>query len=64
MRSHQDMLALCVCRESARRVAGFRLMHLIPGVVSTSAQRVLDHIAGARTDRRTGRRAGSAARRS
>jgi len=27
------------------RVAGFRLMHLIPGVGSTSAQRVLDHMA-------------------
>jgi hypothetical protein len=26
------------------RVAGFRLMHLTPGVGSASAQRVLDHM--------------------
>jgi ATP-dependent DNA helicase UvrD/PcrA len=42
----KDMLALLRFVENPRdRVAGFRLMHLIPGVGSTSAQRVLDHIA-------------------
>jgi DNA helicase-2/ATP-dependent DNA helicase PcrA len=42
----KDMLALLRFVENPRdRVAGFRLLHLIPGVGSTSAQRVLDHIA-------------------
>jgi DNA helicase-2/ATP-dependent DNA helicase PcrA len=44
----KDMLALLRFVENPRdRVAGFRLMHLIPGVGSTSAQRVLDHMADA-----------------
>lgn len=44
----KDMLALLRFVENPRdRVAGFRLMHLIPGVGPTSAQRALDHIAGA-----------------
>ena len=43
----KDMLALLRFVENPRdRVAGFRLMHLIPGVGPTSAQRVLDHMAG------------------
>jgi DNA helicase-2/ATP-dependent DNA helicase PcrA len=43
----KDMLALLRFVENPRdRVAGFRLMHLIPGVGPTSAQRVLDHLAG------------------
>ena len=43
----KDMLALLRFVENPRdRVAGFRLMHLIPGVGSTSAQRVLDHHRG------------------
>jgi len=43
----KDMLALLRFVENPRdRVAGFRLMHLIPGVGPTSAQRALDHIAG------------------
>ena len=42
----KDMLALLRFTENPRdRVAGFRLMHLIPGVGPTSAQRVLDHMA-------------------
>jgi len=42
----KDMLALLRFVENPRdRVAGFRLMHLIPGVGSTTAQRLLDHIA-------------------
>ncbi len=42
----KDMLALLRFVENPRdRVAGFRLLHLIPGVGSTSAQRLLDHIA-------------------
>lgn len=44
----KDMLALLRFVENPRdRVAGFRLMHLIPGVGPASAQRVLDHMAGA-----------------
>ena len=44
----KDMLALLRFAENPRdRVAGFRLMHLIPGVGSTSAQRVLDRMADA-----------------
>jgi DNA helicase-2/ATP-dependent DNA helicase PcrA len=42
----KDMLALLRFVENPRdRVAGFRLMHLIPGVGPTSAQRVLDQMA-------------------
>jgi DNA helicase-2/ATP-dependent DNA helicase PcrA len=42
----KDMLALLRFVENPRdRVAGFRLMHLIPGVGPTSAQRVLDAMA-------------------
>ena len=44
----KDMLALLRFVENPRdRVAGFRLMHLIPGVGPTSAQRALDHMADA-----------------
>src|SRR6202166_1461326 len=44
----KDMLALLRFVENPRdRVAGFRLMHLIPGVGPASAQRALDHIASA-----------------
>ncbi len=44
----KDMLAMLRFVENPRdRVAGFRLMHLIPGVGPTSAQRVLDHMANA-----------------
>ncbi len=42
----KDMLSLLRFVENPRdRVAGFRLMHLIPGVGPASAQRVLDHMA-------------------
>ena len=42
----KDLLALLRFVENPRdRVAGFRLMHLIPGVGPASAQRVLDHMA-------------------
>ncbi len=42
----KDLLALLRFVENPRdRVAGFRLMQLIPGVGPTSAQRVLDHMA-------------------
>jgi DNA helicase II / ATP-dependent DNA helicase PcrA len=42
----KDLLALLRFVENPKdRVAGFRLMHLIPGVGPTSAQRVLDHMA-------------------
>ena len=44
----KDMLALLRFVENPRdRVAGFRLMHLIPGVGPTSAQRALDQMADA-----------------
>ena len=44
----KDMLALLRFVENPRdRVAGFRLMHLIPGVGPASAQKVLDFMAGA-----------------
>jgi DNA helicase II / ATP-dependent DNA helicase PcrA len=44
----KDMLALLRFVENPRdRVAGFRLMHLLPGVGPASAQRVLDHMADA-----------------
>jgi DNA helicase-2/ATP-dependent DNA helicase PcrA len=42
----KDMLALLRFVENPRdRVAGFRLLHLLPGVGPTSAQRVLDRMA-------------------
>ena len=44
----KDVLALLRFVENPRdRVAGFRLMHLLPGVGPASAQRVLDHMAEA-----------------
>ena len=44
----KDMLALLRFVENPRdRVAGFRVMQLMPGVGSTSAQRVLDHMTDA-----------------
>jgi DNA helicase-2/ATP-dependent DNA helicase PcrA len=44
----KDVLALLRFVENPRdRVAGFRLMHLLPGVGPASAQRVLDHMADA-----------------
>jgi DNA helicase II / ATP-dependent DNA helicase PcrA len=43
----KDLLAILRFVENPRdRVAGFRLMQLMPGVGPTSAQRVLDYIAG------------------
>jgi DNA helicase II / ATP-dependent DNA helicase PcrA len=44
----KDVLALLRFVENPRdRVAGFRVMHLLPGVGPASAQRVLDHMAEA-----------------
>jgi len=44
----KDMLALLRFAENPRdRVAGFRILHLLPGVGPASAQRVLDHMAEA-----------------
>jgi DNA helicase II / ATP-dependent DNA helicase PcrA len=44
----KDMLAMLRFAENPRdRVAGFRLLQLLPGVGPTSAQRVLDHMADA-----------------
>jgi DNA helicase II / ATP-dependent DNA helicase PcrA len=44
----KDMLGLLRFVENPRdRVAGFRVLHLLPGVGPTSAQRVLDHMAEA-----------------
>ncbi|MDB5604262.1 MAG: ATP-dependent helicase, Rep family [Bradyrhizobium sp.] len=44
----KDMLALIRFVENPRdRVAGFRLLHLLPGVGPASAQRVLDHMSEA-----------------
>jgi DNA helicase II / ATP-dependent DNA helicase PcrA len=44
----KDLLALLRFVENPRdKVAGFRVMQLLPGVGPTSAQRVLDHIAAA-----------------
>jgi DNA helicase-2/ATP-dependent DNA helicase PcrA len=44
----KDVLALLRFVENPRdRVAGFRVMQLLPGVGPTSAQRVLDHVAQA-----------------
>ena len=61
----KDMLALLRFVENPRdRVAGFRLMQLIPGVGPASAQRVLDHMAAARRSvRRAARCAFAAPRR-
>jgi ATP-dependent DNA helicase UvrD/PcrA len=42
----KDMLALLRFVENPRdRVAGFRVMHLLPGIGPASAQRILDHMA-------------------
>src|SRR6201994_3233339 len=44
----KEMLALLRFVENPRdRVAGFRLLHLLPGIGSATAQRVLDHMAEA-----------------
>jgi DNA helicase II / ATP-dependent DNA helicase PcrA len=44
----KDMLALLRFAENPRdRVAGFRLLHLLPGIGSATAQRVLDRMAEA-----------------
>src|SRR6266849_1860960 len=44
----KDLLALLRFVENPRdRVAGFRLMHLLPGIGPASAQRILDHMAEA-----------------
>jgi DNA helicase-2/ATP-dependent DNA helicase PcrA len=44
----KDMLALLRLVENPRdRVAGFRILHLLPGVGPASAQRVLDHMSEA-----------------
>jgi DNA helicase II / ATP-dependent DNA helicase PcrA len=44
----KDMLGLLRFVENPRdRVAGFRLLHLLPGIGSATAQRVLDHMAEA-----------------
>jgi DNA helicase-2/ATP-dependent DNA helicase PcrA len=44
----KDMLALLRFVENPRdRVAGFRLLHLLPGIGPATAQRVLDHMAEA-----------------
>ncbi len=44
----KDVLAMLRFAENPRdRVAGFRLMHLIPGIGPASAQRALDHMANA-----------------
>ena len=44
----KDMLALLRFVENPRdRVAGFRILHLLPGVGPASAQRVLDHMSEA-----------------
>jgi superfamily I DNA/RNA helicase len=44
----KDMLALLRFVENPRdRVAGFRVMHLLPGIGSATAQRVLDRMAEA-----------------
>src|ERR1700683_1969763 len=48
----KDMLALLRFVENPRdRVAGFRLLHLLPGIGSATAQRVLDGGGGRRPDR-------------
>jgi DNA helicase-2/ATP-dependent DNA helicase PcrA len=44
----KDMLALLRFVENPRdRVAGFRVLHLLPGIGPASAQRILDHMAEA-----------------
>jgi DNA helicase-2/ATP-dependent DNA helicase PcrA len=44
----KDVLALLRFAENPRdRVAGFRVMHLLPGIGPASAQRILDHMAEA-----------------
>src|SRR4029077_15224479 len=44
----KDVLALLRFVENPRdRVAGFRILHLLPGIGPASAQRVLDHMAEA-----------------
>ncbi len=44
----KDMLALLRFAENPRdRVAGFRVLHLLPGIGPASAQRILDHMAEA-----------------
>ncbi len=44
----KDLLALLRFIENPRdRVAGFRVMHLLPGIGPASAQRILDHMAEA-----------------
>src|SRR5215467_2183601 len=44
----KDMLALLRFVENPRdRVAGFRMLHLLPGIGPASAQRILDHMAEA-----------------
>src|SRR5213075_2727002 len=44
----KDMLALLRLIENPRdRVAGFRILHLLPGIGPASAQRILDHMAEA-----------------
>jgi DNA helicase II / ATP-dependent DNA helicase PcrA len=44
----KDMLSLLRFVENPRdRVAGFRVMHLLPGIGPASAQRILDHMAEA-----------------
>ena len=49
----KDMLALLRFAENPRdRVAGFRLLQLLPGVGPTTAQRVLDRMRRRRPDRR------------
>jgi DNA helicase II / ATP-dependent DNA helicase PcrA len=43
----KDMLALLRFVENPRdRVAGFRILHLLPGIGPASAQRVLDRMSG------------------
>ena len=61
----KDLLAMLRFVENPRdRVAGFRVMQLMPGVGPGSAQRVLDHImASSRSARRACRHAATAARR-
>jgi DNA helicase II / ATP-dependent DNA helicase PcrA len=44
----KDMLALLRFVENPRdRIVGFRVLHLLPGIGPTSAQRILDHMAEA-----------------
>ena len=61
----KDLLALLRFAENPRdRVAGFRVLQLLPGVGPATAQRVLDRMAdGRRSDRGARRSARAAARR-